>query len=171
MYSRIMIFGRPGSGKSTCALQLHESIGLPLYHLDKHFYEKNWVERDYQEFMAIQHQIVARDRWIIDGNNTKSLEFRYARAHVCVYFNYPRLTCLWRILKRKLVSKNINIHDRAEGCFENMRWSLIKYTWTFEKRVEKIIGDLRMCYPQVIFLEITCDNDLLDLYNFFEVVD
>lgn len=39
MYQKICIFGRPGSGKSTFALQLHKKLNLPLYHLDKYFYK------------------------------------------------------------------------------------------------------------------------------------
>ena len=34
---RIMIFGRPGSGKSTFAVELALKLNLPLYHLDKYF--------------------------------------------------------------------------------------------------------------------------------------
>ncbi len=151
-----MIFGRPGSGKSTFALQLHAETSLPLHHLDRHFYTANWVEHDYKEFMDWQKNIVAQDRWIIDGNNTKSLELRYARAQVCIYFNYPRRLCLWRIFKRKLFGKHEAIDDRAIGCAETIRWSLIKYTWTFEKRVHQIIRELRARYPQVKFIEITC---------------
>lgn len=50
---KIMIFGRPGSGKSTFATWLSQSLDLPLHHLDKHFYIRNWVERDYNEFLQI----------------------------------------------------------------------------------------------------------------------
>ena len=63
-----MIFGRPGSGKSTFAHDLHKITGLPLHHLDKHFFTRNWVERDKQEFLDIQQSIVDTDSWIIDGN-------------------------------------------------------------------------------------------------------
>lgn len=53
--NKIMVFGLPGSGKSTFATKLAQSLNLPIYHLDRHFYVENWVERDYQEFLEIQH--------------------------------------------------------------------------------------------------------------------
>lgn len=165
MYSRIMIFGKPGSGKSTFAQHLHEKTNLPLYHLDRHFYTQNWIERDYQEFMKIQHKIVSQDRWIVDGNNTKSFNLRYLRSQLCIYFNYPRRLCLWRIFKRKFAGKNPLIKDRADGCSENMRWSLIKYTWTFECRVNQHIAELRSHYPEVKFIEIRNNADLKKLYK------
>lgn len=158
---RIMIFGRPGSGKSTFALKLHETTGLPLYHLDKYFFENNWKERNYNEFLTIQRSLVNQDEWIIDGNSTKSFEMRYAKADLALYFNYPRYICYWRIFKR-LFCKNKAIDDRAENCNETVRFSLIKYMWSFEKRVKKQIANLRTKYPNCRFMEITSDKDLGD---------
>lgn len=34
---RIMIMGRPGSGKSTFSIKLQTMLNIPLFHLDKHF--------------------------------------------------------------------------------------------------------------------------------------
>ena len=95
-----MIFGRSGSGKSTFAHDLHKITGLPLYHLDKYFFTRNWVERDKQEFLDIQQSIVDTHFWIIDGNSIKSLEMRYRRADLVLYLNFPRWLCYIRVFKR-----------------------------------------------------------------------
>lgn len=160
-YSRIMIFGRPGSGKSTFALKLSQNTGLPLYHLDKYFFENNWKERDYNEFLDIQQSLVNQNKWIIDDNSTKSFEMRYAKADLVLYFNYLRYICYWRIFKR-LFSKNKAIDDRAENCNETVRFSLLKYMWSFKERVAKQVADLRSKYPNCRFVEITSDKDLGD---------
>ena len=55
---RIMIFGRPGSGKTTFAYELSKKLNLPLYHLDKYFFTANWVQRDYQEFVIKQLEVL-----------------------------------------------------------------------------------------------------------------
>ncbi len=157
--AKVMIFGRPGSGKSTFALQLHRTSQVPLYHLDKHFFGPNWIERDYQEFLAIQQSILATDTWIIDGNNTQSLEMRYSKADLVLYFNYPKWLCYWRILKRWL-SKNRDIDDRAPGCKETIRLSLLRYMWSFEERVAKQISLLKEQYPNTRFMEINNDRAL-----------
>lgn len=163
-YAKVMIFGRPGSGKSTFALRLSKSTGLKLYHLDKHFYEANWVERDYQKFLEDQQILVNQERWIIDGNSTKSLEMRYSKADLVLYFNHPRAICYWRILKR-LFYKTKEIDDRADGCKETVRWSLLKYMWSFENRVAKQLADLKQKYPHCNFMEITSDKDLTHLIS------
>lgn len=154
-----MIFGRPGSGKSTFSLALHKLTGLSLHHLDKYFFISNWIERDYEEFIHIQENMVNQDAWIVDGNNAKSLELRYAKADLVLYFNYPRYLCYWRILKR-LFCKRQEIEDRAEGCRETIRLKFLQYVWTFEKQVEEKIQYLKERYPQVVFKEIKSDKAL-----------
>lgn len=160
--NRIMIFGRPGSGKSTFSLKIHKDTGIVLHHLDRYFFIEDWIERNHQEFLTIQQSIVENSQWIIDGNCIRSLEMRYSRADICIYFNYPKLLCLWRIFKR-LFYKNTEINDRAEGCNERLSWKLIKYIWTFEYRVEHSIKQLREKYPNVIFIEVTNDIDLPEI--------
>ena len=125
-FKRIMIFGIPGSGKSTFSLYLSDLLNLPVEHLDKSFFVENWIERDYEDFLRIQENFVNKDSWIIDGNATRSLEIRFKRADVALYFRFNRLLCLWRLFKRR-INKNSRIFDRAEGCSEQIRWKLIRY--------------------------------------------
>lgn len=88
-HTKIMVIGRPGSGKSTFAVWLAKALNISIIHLDKYFFEKNWIERDYQEFLSSQKDMISRENWIIDGNSTKSYEMRYACADLCLYFNFP----------------------------------------------------------------------------------
>lgn len=154
-----MIFGRPGSCKSTFTLKLHKANGITIHHLDKHFYETNWQERDYDQFIDIQSYILRWDNWIIDGNQTKSLELLWYKADIILYFNFPVGLCYWRVFK-KLFVRNSEIDDRAEGCKETIRWSLLKYMWSFEDRVNGPVKKLKRCYPEVKFIEVNSDGDL-----------
>jgi adenylate kinase family enzyme len=160
---RIMIFGRPGSGKSTFAVKLAKKFGLPLYHLDKYFYEADWIERNYEDFLEDQYAIVGQKDWIIDGNSVSSLYIRYSEADICIYFDYSRVLCLWRLIKRSFM-KDKSIQDRAEGCREKLSWHLIKYMWTFEYRhnnyLVRQLKTLQEFYPQVRFYEIRNDREL-----------
>jgi adenylate kinase family enzyme/aminoglycoside phosphotransferase len=161
---KIMIFGRPGGGKSTFANQLKSSLQIPVYHLDKYFYLSNWVERNYQEFLQIQQSFVNQDSWIIDGNSTKSLEMRYQKADLVVYLLLPRYLCLWRILKRYF-SKDSKIDDRADNCPERINWKFLVYVWTFNQRVKQQIKTLQTKYPKVKLYTIKSDKELNQLYK------
>jgi adenylate kinase family enzyme len=160
---RIMIYGRPGSGKSTFALALSEKLELPLHHLDRYFFTAGWMERNRQEFLAIQRALVNQNSWIIDGCSLQSLEMRYARADICIFMLYPRWLCILRLFTR-MFTKNPAIQDRAEGCSETISWSLIKYTWTFEyrknNRLYEQLAMLRAKYPEVKFYTVKNNQDL-----------
>lgn len=161
--NKLMIFGRPGSGKSTYAYKVHQATGLPVHHLDRCFFTKNWQQRNTQEFLAIQQEIVNQPQWIIDGNCIKSLEMRYQHADVCLYFNYSRLICYFRLLQRRFWHKSPAPKDRPKGCKEHISWRLLKYMWDFEKRVEHIIQHLKEKYPYVTFIEINNEQQLIQL--------
>jgi len=154
-----MIFGLPGSGKSTFAVHLAELLQLPAHHLDRHFFVEEWKKRDYDEFLRVQQEMVAEDQWIIDGNMMRSLEMRFARADVAIQFCFPRLLCLWRIFKR-LFSRDPRIRDRAEGCSEQVSWDLVKYLWNYQKKYGEAIQALRIKYPNVIFYVFCRDKEV-----------
>lgn len=160
--NRIMVFGRPGSGKSTFAIKLAAVLDLPVHHLDRHFYVENWVERDYQEFLAIQHEFVSGEKWVIDGNSMRSLEMRFARADTAIYFRLNPLVCIWRMIKR-IFHKNWHIPDLAEGCTKSIRWKLVKYMLNFDRRFGPKIDDLRLRYPAVRFYLVKTDGDARSL--------
>ncbi|MEI6095135.1 MAG: DNA topology modulation protein [Gammaproteobacteria bacterium] len=157
---RIMIVGRPGSGKSTFSIKLQAILNIPLFHLDKYFFEKNWVQRNYQDFLNQQQYFVDKPQWIIDGNSTKSFELRYSQADLCLYFNFPRYLCYYRTIKR-LFHKHPAIDDRAQGCQETIRWSLLQYMWGFEKRVQPILSVLKSNYSNVKLIELRSDQDVI----------
>ncbi|KTC86641.1 GNAT family N-acetyltransferase [Legionella brunensis] len=167
---RIMIIGKPGSGKSTFAHVLKGKLGLPLFHLDKFFFTKNWAERNYEEFLFIQQEIVAQDSWIIDGNSTKSFELRYRESDLCLYFNFPRWLCYWRLIKR-LISRDPEIDDRAPGCKNTIRWPLLKYLWNYEFKVISLLKELREQYPQVNFIELRSHKDLSALEKYILMLE
>jgi adenylate kinase family enzyme len=154
-----MVFGRPGSGKSTFCLALSQATGLPLYHLDKVYFLPGWVTAPRDDFLSQQRRYVAQSQWIIDGNATSSLDIRWQRAELVLYFKFPRWICFYRIFKR-LWMRWDGLDDKAPGCYERVSWDLIRYLWTFDTRVRTSIKRLRELFPDVPFVEITSQHDI-----------
>jgi adenylate kinase family enzyme len=166
-FQKIMIFGRPGSGKSTFAVQLAQGLGIPVYHIDKIFFEQAWIKRERSEFLALKQEWIDKECWIIDGNAISVLESRFSKADVALYFNFPWYICLYRIVKR-LWSRDKRIDDRAPNSPERITWDLIKYMLNFRAKYNTSIENLAQKFPKVMFREIRNAQDLMAVRQEFK---
>ena len=65
---RVLVTGMAGSGKSTFSRSLAAKTGLPVIHLDLHFWKPGWVAPSELEWREKQRGLLAGDAWIADGN-------------------------------------------------------------------------------------------------------
>lgn len=128
---RILIIGSPGAGKSTLSHALGQRLGLPLHHLDRLFWLPGWVERDRTEGRAELAGILARDRWIIDGNYGSTLPMRVARADTVIWLDYPTRLCLYRAVRRWWHYRGATRPDMTEGCPERFDLEFLLYIANF----------------------------------------
>ena len=92
--NRILVVGCPGAGKSTFARALRDRSGLPLFYLDMLFHRPDRTTASREEFDASLAQILAGDRWIIDGNYQRTLPQRFAACDTVFFFDLPVEDCL-----------------------------------------------------------------------------
>lgn len=97
---RVMIIGGPGAGKSTMAKRLGEKIGLPVFHLDGLSYGPDHVKYPKDIIEEKLLEVIAQDRWIIDGNFNPGFPDRLARADTLVMVDAPTIVRFWRIMRR-----------------------------------------------------------------------
>jgi adenylate kinase family enzyme len=122
---RIMVCGPSNSGKSTLALAIGTKLGLPVIHLDLlyHVPLSDWVPRPAADFVASHDAAVETEAWVMDGNYSKVMESRLARATGIVLLGERRWSALWRYLKRTLFQK-----ERAgnlPGAKDSIKWEMI----------------------------------------------
>ncbi|HMS65928.1 MAG TPA: topology modulation protein [Ignavibacteria bacterium] len=132
---RILILGCSGTGKSTLAKQIGKKFDLEVIHLDKFFHKPNWEPRDIEEFRKIVKELILKDKWVMDGNYTKTLAERIRRANFIIFFDYNSYLCTYRVIKRNIKTKlGLEIRtDMAEGCVESwLDWEFIKFVWNFK---------------------------------------
>ena len=81
---RVLVTGMAGSGKSTFSRSLAAKTGLPVIHLDLHFWKPGWVAPSEREWREKQGGVLAGDAWIADGDDHETLDLRLARADTVV---------------------------------------------------------------------------------------
>ncbi len=92
--NKAIIIGCPGAGKSTFSRQLRDVTGLPLYYLDMLYHKPDRTTVPREEFDAKLGEILARDRWIIDGNYQRTLERRLIAADAVFLLDYSTEVCI-----------------------------------------------------------------------------
>ena len=91
---KVLVIGCPGSGKSTFARRLRDRTGLPLYPLDLLWHRPDKTTVSEAEFDAALSEILRKDRWIIDGNFSRTLERRLVECDAVYLFDLPLADCI-----------------------------------------------------------------------------
>src|SRR4026208_1691933 len=99
---RILVTGMAGSGKSTLSRSLAAKTGLPVIHLDLHFWKPGWGALLELEWREKQSGLLAGDAWIADGNYQETLDLRLERADTVVLLDTPWWVCAGRAFLRGL---------------------------------------------------------------------
>jgi adenylate kinase family enzyme len=136
---RVLVIGSPGAGKSTLATEIARRVGLPLVHLDRHYWRAEWIEPDKEEWARQVEGLAAGGSWVMDGNYGGTLAMRLARADTVIWLDFPVWLCVWRILRRAIRYRGRTRPDMADGCPERLEWEFLAYTarfpWTGRRRI------------------------------------
>lgn len=131
---RVLVLGCSGSGKSTLSARLSVQLGLPHVSMDKAFFWlPGWVVRPKDESDRMVAEAVLAERWIMDGNNPRTLPVRLPRTDLVIWLRPPRLVSLFGVLRRVAGSHGKVRPDMAEGCPEKLPdRAFLRYIWRFE---------------------------------------
>jgi adenylate kinase family enzyme len=149
---RVLVIGCAGAGKTSFARKLAAKIGLPLIHLDFHFWRPGWELPDGSDWRRQVAALAAAPEWIMDGNYSNSYDLRMPRADTLIWLDYPRGLCMRRVLWRTLTGYGRVRPDLPEQCPERLDFPFLRYVWEFSVRhrprivdaLEKFGGHLRV---------------------------
>lgn len=131
---KIAIIGSAGAGKSTLARQLGKILNIEVIHLDSFYWKPGWIETSEDEWKDTVKNLVKRETWIIDGNYGSTLDIRLDAADTIIFLDFPRIICLWRVIKRRFQYAGKSRPDMTPGCIERLTWSFIHWVWTYPIR-------------------------------------
>ena len=130
---RIAIIGPGGAGKSTLARQIGEKTGLPVIHLDAHYWGAGWVEPPKDAWTQTVQGLTEGEAWVMDGNYGGTMDLRLAAADTILFLDLPRHLCLLRVVGRQIRYRNRTRPDMAAGCPERLTWFFLKYIWNYRR--------------------------------------
>jgi adenylate kinase family enzyme len=129
---RVIVTGLAGAGKSTLSVALAAKTGLPLIHLDLHFWQPGWVAPSEAEWRETQRGVLAGDAWIADGNYPETLDLRLERADTIVVLDLPWWRCSGRALLRGFRMPG----ELPNGC-DYSRWQRLRDEWQLAARIQR----------------------------------
>lgn len=130
---RVLIVGCPGAGKSTAAKALSEVTGLPVIHLDRHYWQPGWRVPDGDAWRATVDTLAAESSWIMDGNYSGTLTPRLARADTLIHLDYPTALCVWRVLRRTTLGWGRSRADTGPGCPERFDAEFLHFVVNYRR--------------------------------------
>lgn len=142
MMQRIVVLGCCGAGKSTLARRLGDISGLPVIHLDAHYWQPGWVETPETEWPAKVEELAAGSAWIIDGNYSSTLPVRLRRCDTAIFLDFPRYKCLWGVVRRRVYYRGRPRPDMGPGCPEQLELEFLRFVWHWHRERRHRVVDL-----------------------------
>ena len=142
---RILILGPSGSGKSTVCERIGRTLNIPIIHLDRHFWNPNWVETPKDDWVKKVKNLITLETWVMDGNYTSTLKMRADAADTLIFLDMTRRLSYFRVIRRYLKNRGKTRPDVTEGCPEKIDLDFIRWIWEYPNtRKPKILNFLEM---------------------------
>jgi adenylate kinase family enzyme len=97
---RINVIGISGSGKTTFGKKLAEILKIPFLEMDAIFWGPNWVQPSDEIFFPKLTQFLEGEDWILDGNYTRTIGFKWDRVQAVVWLNFSFPRTVYQCIKR-----------------------------------------------------------------------
>jgi len=116
------------------ARQLSAITGLPVIHLDQHYWLPGWRRPDSASWTKTVRDLAGQSAWIMDGNYSGSLEQRIGRADTLIHLDYPTWLCLWRVAQRTVRGFGRDRNgELPPGCPERFDGAFLRFVLEYRR--------------------------------------
>lgn len=132
---RIVVAGCPGAGKSTAAVRLAQITGIPVIHLDRHYWLPGWTRPQADAWSAKIRELACQPRWIMDGNYSGTLDVRLAAADTLIHLDFSTFVCVSRVARRTLryIGRQRG-RELPDGCPERFDWRFLLFVLQYRRK-------------------------------------
>lgn len=154
------MIGCGGAGKTTLARALARRLGLPVVHIDDHYWHgrpgTGRGDLTYEQWSRVHEELVADDRWVIDGMKLGTLDARLAAADTVVFLDLPTWQCLRGVLERRLRSRRTA--PTEPGSYDAISFAFLRWIWRFRRTVRPLVLEkLEHCSCEIVVLRRRAD--------------
>ncbi len=172
---RINVIGTSGSGKTTFGRKLANILDHPFIEMDAVFWGPNWYFPPDEEFFPKLTEMLNQEKWVLDGNYTRTMGFKWDRVQAVVWLNFSFARTLYQAVKRA----TCRLFTQEElwpgtGNRENLKMLFSKDSivlWTirgYHRHVKRNIGYINAEeYSHIRFHRIRSPRDVK---RFFQLV-
>jgi adenylate kinase family enzyme len=136
---RILVLGPSGSGKSTISKRIGRVLGIPVVHLDMHYWRPNWLETPKDEWPDKVKKLIASQAWVMDGNYTSTLKMRAEAADTLIFLDMSRRLSYFRVVLRYLRNRGKTRPDVTAECPEKIDIDFVRWIWNYPRTRKPVI--------------------------------
>jgi adenylate kinase family enzyme len=150
---RVLVAGTSGSGKTTIAGRVAESLGIPHIEIDALYHGPNWTPRE--TFEADVRSFSSQPAWATEWQYSQVRPLLAARADLVVWLDLPRRTVMRQVIRRTLHRRLLR-QRLWNGNVEPPLWSvlhddthIVRWAWNTHHKTETRMRELSRLRPDL----------------------